>query len=156
MKPVILNRMQEKLIRQIYFGIGSSPPVSATLEVSDSAPTQWANSAFPLSPLILILYSFPSAHTTALNTGQYTAYSKHPTTIARGNQRGSSEVIRDNGYYDVPSCKISTVISLYSSGQHTMRFLFGLICHHVHSVIALSAEGHQGLGSKAIVLLLLS
>ena len=66
-------------------------------------------------------------------------------------------MIRDNGYYDVTSCKISTDNNLYASGQHTMRFLFGLICHHVHSAIALSAERHQGLGSKAIdtVLLLL-
>ena len=63
--------------------------MSATSEVSDSAPTQWANSPFPISPFILIIYSFPFSPTSALNTGHYTAYSKHPTTIASGNQRGS-------------------------------------------------------------------
>ena len=64
--------------------------MSATLEVSNIAPTQWANSPFLLSPLILLLNSssqpgpllFPSSSspTSALNTGHYTAYSKHPTT----------------------------------------------------------------------------
>ena len=68
-----------------------------------------------------------------------------------GNQRQlpSSEELRDNGYYDITSCKTSIAGSLVSSGQHTMRFLFGLICHHVHSVMGFSAEGHQGLGSKS-------
>ena len=42
--------------------------MSATSEVSDSAPTQWANSPFPLSPLILIIYSFPSSPLTQVTT----------------------------------------------------------------------------------------